>query len=69
MRAHMPGFLSVREAGIMNRMRASIRGRDELIVRVQEALALATKKEAEHVVNVVIGGLEATLLNKRTASL
>jgi len=44
-------------------MRASLRGRDELTVRVQQALALATKKEAEHVVDVVIESLEATLLN------
>jgi nucleoid DNA-binding protein len=45
-------------------MRASVRkGRDELVTRVQQALALPTKKEAEHVVNVVICGLEATLLN------
>jgi nucleoid DNA-binding protein len=44
-------------------MRASLRGRDELVVRVQGALALATKKEAEQVVNIVINGLEATLLN------
>ncbi len=44
-------------------MRASLRGRDELAVRVQQALALPTKKEAEHVVDAVIGSLEATLLN------
>jgi nucleoid DNA-binding protein len=44
-------------------MRASIRGRDELAETVQTALSLATKKEAEHVVNVVIGSLEATLLD------
>jgi nucleoid DNA-binding protein len=44
-------------------MRASLRGRDELRVRVQRALKLATKKDAEHVVNVVIESLEATLLN------
>ena len=44
-------------------MRASIRGRDELTVRVQQALALPTKKEAEHVVNTVIASLETTLLN------
>ncbi len=44
-------------------MRASVRGRDELAVRVQQALALLTKKEAEHVVNVVVGCIEATLLN------
>ena len=31
--------------------------------RVQTALSLTTKKEAEHVVNAVIWGLEATLLN------
>ena len=44
-------------------MRASLRGREELAVRVQQALALPTKKEAEHVVDAVIGSLEATLLN------
>ena len=44
-------------------MRASIRGRDELIARVQNALSLPTKKEAEHVVNTVIVSLEAALLN------
>ena len=44
-------------------MRASLRGREELAVRVQQALALPTKKEAEQVVEAVIGSLEATLLN------
>jgi nucleoid DNA-binding protein len=44
-------------------MRASLRGRDELTARVQQALTLPTKKEAEHVVDAVIGSLEATLLN------
>lgn len=44
-------------------MRASIRGRDELAARVQTALSLPTKKEAEHVVNVVIRSLETTLPN------
>jgi len=44
-------------------MRASVGGRDELAARVQQALALPTKKEAEHVVDVVIGSLEATLIN------
>lgn len=44
-------------------MRVSLGGRDELTARVQQALALGTKKEAEHVVNVVIESLEATLLN------
>jgi nucleoid DNA-binding protein len=34
-----------------------------LAVTVQRALALATKKEAEHVVNTVITSLETTLLN------
>lgn len=34
-----------------------------MAVRVQAALFLTTKKEAEHVVSVVIGCLEATLLN------
>jgi nucleoid DNA-binding protein len=44
-------------------MRASLRGREELAARVQQALALTTKKEAEHFVEMVIGCLEATLLN------
>lgn len=44
-------------------MRSSLRGREELVMRAQQALALSTKKEAEHVVNVVICCLEATLLN------
>jgi nucleoid DNA-binding protein len=44
-------------------MRASLRGREELMIRVQQALAMSTKKEAEHVVNVVICCLESTLLN------
>ena|SRR5258708_6752522 len=44
-------------------MRASIRGRDELVTRVQTALSLSTKKEAEHVLNTVIASLETTLLN------
>jgi len=34
-----------------------------LAARVQQALALPTKKEAEHVVKTVIGSLETTLLN------
>jgi nucleoid DNA-binding protein len=44
-------------------MRASLSGREELAARVQQALALATKKEAEMVVNTVIASLEITLLN------
>jgi len=44
-------------------MRASLKGRDELAVTVQTALSLATKKEAEHVVDAVITSLETTLLN------
>ena len=44
-------------------MRASLKGREELTGRVQQALALVTKKEAEHVVDAVIGSLETTLLN------
>src|ERR1700686_4811574 len=35
----------------LNCMRASLRGREELAARVQAALSLPTKKEAEHVVN------------------
>lgn len=44
-------------------MRASLKGRDEVAVRVQIALSLPTKKEAEQVVNAVITSLETTLLN------
>jgi nucleoid DNA-binding protein len=39
------------------------RGRDELAGRVQRALNLSTKKEAEHIVNTVISSIEHTLLN------
>jgi nucleoid DNA-binding protein len=38
-------------------------GRDELTVRVQQALNLPTKKEAENIINVVVAELEHTLLN------
>jgi nucleoid DNA-binding protein len=44
-------------------MRASLRGRVELAARVQQALALPTKKAAEMVVDTVVAALEATLLN------
>jgi nucleoid DNA-binding protein len=44
-------------------MRTSLRGREELLAMVQQALWLSTKKEAEHIVDAVIGSLEATLLN------
>jgi nucleoid DNA-binding protein len=38
-------------------------GRDELTARVQLALNLSTKKEAENFIDVVISALEQTLLN------
>ncbi|MGH9681140.1 MAG: HU family DNA-binding protein, partial [Candidatus Acidiferrales bacterium] len=38
-------------------------GREELAARVQQALALPTKKEAQIVVDAVIRSLETTLLN------
>jgi nucleoid DNA-binding protein len=44
-------------------MRASLRGREELVARVQQALTLPTKKEAEIIVETVVAALEATLLN------
>jgi nucleoid DNA-binding protein len=44
-------------------MRASVGGREELAERVQQALALGTKKEAMMVVDKVVSALEATLLN------
>ena len=44
-------------------MATDIRGREELAVRVQQALMLPTKKQADHIVNVVVSCVEATLLN------
>src|SRR5437879_614749 len=44
-------------------MRASVGGRSELASRVQLALMLPTKKQAEQIVSVVVDSLEATLLN------
>lgn len=44
-------------------MRASVGGRDELVLRVQQRMALATKKEARMIVDAVISALEETLLN------
>jgi len=38
-------------------------GREELTARVQQALSLPTKKEAERVIDAVISALEATLLS------
>jgi nucleoid DNA-binding protein len=49
-------------------MRASVGGREELAARVQRSLMLSTKKQAEHIVNVVIESLEATLLNNLGAN-
>jgi nucleoid DNA-binding protein len=47
----------------LDNMRASLGSRDELAVTVQRALSLPTKKEAEHIINTVIGSLETTMLN------
>jgi len=47
----------------LNNRRASLKGRDELALRVQQALDVPTKKQAEQIVDVVIGSLEETLLN------
>jgi nucleoid DNA-binding protein len=44
-------------------MRASLKGREELVTRVQQVLVLSTKKEAEVIVNAVVSCLECTLLN------
>jgi nucleoid DNA-binding protein len=44
-------------------MRASVGGRDELVSRVQQALALPTKKQAEMIADAVVRALEQTLLN------
>jgi nucleoid DNA-binding protein len=44
-------------------MQASLRGREALAARVQQALSLPTKKQAEMIADTVIAALEATLLN------
>lgn len=45
-------------------MQARLRtGRDEVAARIQRALCLSTKKEAEAIFNAVIDCIEATLLN------
>ncbi len=44
-------------------MKTDSKGREELAARVQQSLALATKKEANYIVNGVVESLEATLLN------
>ncbi len=45
-------------------MRDSLRrGRDELVVRVQSKLFLATKKESEYLINAVVSCLEESLLD------
>ena len=44
-------------------MRSSLGSRDELAARIQQALALPTKKEAETVMDAVVTALEAALLN------
>jgi nucleoid DNA-binding protein len=44
-------------------MRASVGGRNELAEKVQTALSLPTKREAERVIDAVIASLEITLLN------
>ena len=41
-------------------MRARLRGREELAARVQQALALSTKKEAEMIGETVVAALEAS---------
>jgi nucleoid DNA-binding protein len=43
-------------------MKTSLRGREELAARVQQRLALPTKKEAEMVVDTVVAAFEVTLL-------
>ncbi len=43
------------------------KGRDELLVRVQQVMGLATKKEADAVIDAVVFCLESTLLNNLNA--
>jgi nucleoid DNA-binding protein len=47
----------------LDNMRTSLGGREELAARVQQALSLPTKKQAEMIADTVIAALEATLLN------
>jgi nucleoid DNA-binding protein len=47
----------------LDNMRASLRGWEELAGRVQQALGVPTKKQAELVVDTVVAALEATLLS------
>jgi nucleoid DNA-binding protein len=47
----------------LNNMRASVGGREELTARVQQALDVPTKKQAEIIVDAVVRALEETLLN------
>jgi nucleoid DNA-binding protein len=42
--------------------KSSREGREELVMRVQAALSLATKKEADYFVNAVVSCLEDTLV-------
>jgi nucleoid DNA-binding protein len=44
-------------------MRASLEGRSELVLRVQQTLDVPTKKQAEMIVDAVVAALEETLLN------
>ena len=49
-------------------MQASLRrGRDELVVRVQVAMCLPKKKEADAVIHAVVSCLESTLLHNLNA--
>lgn len=49
-------------------MRASLEGRSELVSRVQQALDVPTKKQAEMIVDAVVRALEETLLNNLGAN-
>lgn len=62
LRRYWPAWVILLERKL-NYMRASVRGRNELAARVQQTLLLPTKKQAEQIVDVVIGSLESTLLN------
>ncbi len=42
--------------------KSSREGREELVIRIQAALGLATKKEAEYLVNIFVSCLEDTLV-------
>jgi nucleoid DNA-binding protein len=53
----------IKGEGDLTDRRASLRGREELVERIQQALALTTKKEAQMIAETMVAALEAPLLS------